>query len=750
VMLSGEVRLPAATVAITKLRPPPPSVGAVERTDLLTRIAGPGNPLTLIVAPAGWGKSTLLAQWCAAASASSGRRVAFGALDALDDDPVRFWTIVQASLAGPSDSVATSVPTSPRAGDPGLWAAVVPQLVNELAGATEPVVLVIDDYHHVTDETIHTGVRYLIEHIPPTTRVVIASRHEPPLGLARQRAAARLAEIRAVDLALGVGDVANVVHEVSGVELERADAVLLHNRTEGWPAGVHLAALSLRGNADPGVYIRDFAGDHRHVVDFLTSEVLTRIPEDVRVFMMRCSILDRLEADLCRAVTGYDDAADQLRGAERRGLFLVPLDEQRRWYRLHRLFADWMRHQLETEPDEDVARLHGRAATWYRDHEMPIEAADHALAAGDWDTARHLIVAHGETLTAEGRLATLTRLLTRIPDDIVASDPVLAIAAASTAATAGDLDRAERLVAFAEDAVAAGAPVAVPIAADVEIGAVQATIRLMRRDLEGAALVAQQAARLERDPSRQRYGIAHVISATALLWLGRCGEAQVVVDEVWADVETVFVRLAAAGVLAAACFEVGDLERAERIGRYAVETTIERHVGPSPETCLAHLALGGVYTQRSELTEAGRHLARGIELANLWRVPPQAAYGHLLQARLRVAQGRYDEARRLIHAAAPIVEAARNAGLLAKTLHRVEQSLRTAQQGSASTPGGDLTERELDVLRLLPSHLTRREIANRLDLSLNTIKSYTLNVYTKLGVSSRADAVARARSLELL
>jgi LuxR family maltose regulon positive regulatory protein len=746
-MLSGNGEAPAAAVAVTKLRPPPPADGAVVRPDLLRRMASADRAATLVVAPAGWGKSTLLAQWCASSAA---RPVAFVALDGLDDDPVRFWTIILAALSQAGFDTATKVPVSPGAGGPGLWAALVPQLVNELAGLAEPLVLVIDDYHHITTETVHAGMRYLIEHIPSTAHVVVSTRHEPPLGLARQRAAARLGEIRSGDLALGIPDVVSVVRRVAGIDLEEGDAALLHHRTEGWPAGVHLAALSLRDNEDPGGFIRGFAGDHRHVVDFLTSEVLTRIPEDLRRFTMRCSILDRLEADLCRTVSGCDDAMELLRAAETQGLFLVPLDEQRRWYRLHRLFADWMRHQLAIGHADEVTELHRRAAMWYLDHQMPVEAADHALEAGDWETARHAIVDHGGTLTAEGRLATLTRLLVRIPDEVVASDPVLAIAAASTAATAGDVDRAERLVSMAEDALDAGVPVTVPIAAEVEIGAVQATIRLMRRDLEGAARLAQQAARLERDSSRQRYGIAHVISATALLWLGRCGEARAVIDEVWTEIETAFIRVMAAGVLAAACYETGDLDRAEQVGRHAVEATEERHVGPSPEMSLTHLALGGVYAERGELVEAEHHLARGIELATLWHVPSQVAYGRMLQAGLRVAQGRSGEAQELVNAAAPVVESARNPGLLARTLRRAEQSLRAARLGSAPAPGGALTGRELDVLRLLPSHLTRREIGSRLHLSLNTVKSYTQNVYLKLGVSSRAEAVERARSLDLL
>jgi LuxR family maltose regulon positive regulatory protein len=215
-------------------------------------------------------------------------------------------------------------------------------------------------------------------------------------------------------------------------------------------------------------------------------------------------------------------------------------------------------------------------------------------------------------------------------------------------------------------------------------------------------------------------------------------------------VETVFIRVMAAGVLAVACFETGDLDRAERVARHAIGVAEEHHVGPSPEMTLVHIALGGVLTERLDPDRAERHLDSGIELAALWRVPAQVAYGQMLRARLHMSQGQRKEAMRLVREAAPVVESARHTGLLARTLHRTEQAMRSGGSRSGSGPVEALTDRELDVLRLLPSHLTQREIGGRLDVSLNTVKSYTQSLYRKLGVSSRTDAVDRARALHLL
>jgi LuxR family maltose regulon positive regulatory protein len=241
-----------------------------------------------------------------------------------------------------------------------------------------------------------------------------------------------------------------------------------------------------------------------------------------------------------------------------------------------------------------------------------------------------------------------------------------------------------------------------------------------------------------------------VLSATALLWLNRCGEARRTLDEVWADFDTVLVRIMAAGVLAVACVETGDLERAERVARHAIQLSEDHHTGPSPEMVSVHLALGSVLTQRGDLEAADVHLARGVELARWWTAPAQVAYGRLLQAQLRARQGDRDGGLQRLREAAPTVESARDRGLLAAALRRAEQALRRPQARSPRGSAVELTERELDVLRLLPSHLSAREIGRELNVSLNTTKTHIRNLYLKLGVSSRADAVERARELYLL
>lgn len=735
-------------VAITKLQLPRIAAGALLRSSLLDRIESETGRLLLLSAPAGWGKTTLLGQFCKHRSATG--LVACAALDRWDDDANRFWRTFLAALSHAGLGSDIAVPIGPGATGPGLLASLMPGIINELAGTGSPVTVVLDDFHHVTDTQVHEGVGYLLENLPDRHQIVIATRHDPPLALAKLRAKRDLIEVRATDLALTTDELVSVVGSVAGVGLEADDAQRLHRRTEGWPVGVHLAALSLRGHSDPAAAISDFEGDHRHVADYLTSEVLSQVPEALKDFLLRCSILDRLEPDLCIAVTGDANALNLLRQAEDLNLFLVPLDHRRVGYRFHRLFVDWLHHRLLLDSPEEVPKLHRRAMEWYRTKGSPARAIDHAIVGGCIEDARQLILAHGGDLTAQGRVATLAGWLNAMPHDVVAADPVLSIAAAAVLATDGQPDRADTFLDAAEEALAAGAPVEVPLAPDVEIAATRATVAMVRRDLAAAVLLARRAAALETDPTRERFGIGHAVLGSALFWTAEAGAARAVIDEVWSEVSTVFVKLLCAGVLAASCLETGEIDRAESVARFALSLAADRHVGPAPEMALVHLALGGALTARGLIAEAEEELATGIEQSRWWRVPAQEAYGNMLLAQIRLTQGDRGAAQDLLRRVGPTVESARTMGVLARTARRLESGLRSRRMGRSNAgAAGELTDRERDVLRLLASQLTQREIGRHLDMTVNTVKSHTQNLYRKLGVSSRADAVAKARSLHL-
>jgi LuxR family maltose regulon positive regulatory protein len=655
-----------------------------------------------------------------------------------------------AALQSKQLALELNLPSTPGAVGPGLDSFALASILNELAAVDHRVVLVLDDYHHIQHAGVHEAVAHLVAQLPKRHRIVIATRYDPPIPVARWRVAGEVTEFRVADLAFDSAEIAAAIEAVSGRVLSGELLERLRARTEGWPAAVHLAALSLRGSADVADFIYRFAGDHRSVADYLAEEVINQVPEDLRVFLMKCSVLDRLDADLCRVVTGRGDAGNQLRRAEQLNLFLVPLDERRNAYRFHRLFADWLLHQLRLESPEQPSALHRRAAQWYSRHRRPAEAIHHALAGGDISMAKRSILEHGEAMTAEGRVVTLARWLAALPDEVVTADPVLSIAAAAGYATGGDPDTAASFLDAAERAYRSGVPVAVALDVDVEIAALRATISLVRRDLVAAVELARRAAALEIDPTKDRYGVAHSILATALFWAGEPSEARRAADAIWADISSGYIRMTVAGILAVACFESGEIDRAERVGRHAVDLAARTHVGPSPEMALSHLGLGAALAARGELDAAVIHLETGIDLAKWWQVPSPIAYGRLLLGAVRVTQGSPDEAEELLRLAAPVVDTAQTEGQLARSRKRLEVALRQSAGRGLAGVSAELTDRERDVLRLLPSPLNQREIGRELYLSRNTVKTHTQSLYRKLGVSSRREAVARAQELHLL
>src|SRR5215468_10936676 len=378
-----------------------PRAGFVPRPRLLARLAeGIGRGLTVVCTPAGFGKTTLLGDW----ARRSRRTVAWLSLDSADNDPARFWRYVAAAL----EAVATAVINQ---------LAVVPD-----AGA---VVLVLDDYHLIEAPTVHDSVAFLVERLPPALRLVLASRTDPPLPLARLRARGQLGELRADDLRFTLGETAAFLREATGLDLPTELVAALQERTEGWAAGVQLAALSLRGHADPAGFVATFSGSHRFVLDYLSEEVLARQPSEVVDFLLETSVLDRLSGPLCDAVTGRCGSQAVLEGLERASLFVVPLDEERGWWRYHHLFAGLLRARLAHERPGRVPGLHRAAAAWHEDHGLADGAIRHALAAGEARWAARLIERHAEEMLWRGEGATLCRWFRALPAEMLRARPRL-------------------------------------------------------------------------------------------------------------------------------------------------------------------------------------------------------------------------------------------------------------------------------------------------------------------------------------
>ena len=398
--------MPAAILA-TKLYIPPSRQRVVLRPRLVERLnegLAAGNKLTLVSAPAGFGKTTLVSEWVA----GCGRPAAWLSLDEGDSDPSRFLTYLIAALQTVAPGIGEGVLTVLQSPQPPPLESTLTALLNDITTIPSDVVLVLDDYHVLDARPVDDALAFLVEHLPPQVHLVIATREDPALPLARLRARGQLTELRAADLRFTPSEAADFLNQVMGLDLTAEDIAALDTRTEGWIAGLQLAAISLQGRDDVAGFIESFAGSHHFVLDYLVEEVLQRQPESVQTFLLRTSILDRLCGPLCDAVLPDASASGQetLEYLERANLFIVPLDNERRWYRYHHLFAELLRQRLHQslassggDEGRSMAEYHIRASQWYEDNALEIEAFHHAAAANDIERAERLIMVGGSPST---------------------------------------------------------------------------------------------------------------------------------------------------------------------------------------------------------------------------------------------------------------------------------------------------------------------------------------------------------------
>ena len=430
----GDSLVPAPLLE-TKLYVPRSRRGLVPRPRLSERLdRGTASKLMLVSAPAGFGKTTLLTEWLAAGPAAPAdqRLAAWLSLDRADNDPASFWTYVIAALRTAAPGVGESALALLQAPQPPPIETVLTALLNDLGATAGDIVLVLDDYHVIDAREVQDEMAFLLDHLPPRLHVVIASRADPALPLARWRARGELAEIRAAELRFTPDEAAAYLNEMMGLQLTARDVAALEGRTEGWIAALQLAALSMQGRDDVAGFIAGFAGDDRYVVDYLAEEVLQRQPDHVQAFLLQTSILGRLSGPLCDAVTGQGGGKAMLEALERGNLFLVPLDDRRRWYRYHQLFADVLQARLLDEEPGQVPDLHRRASAWYQQNGEPSAAIGHALAAEDFGRAADLVELaipamrrSRQEATVRGWLEVLP--LGVLPDEVVRVRPVLSV-----------------------------------------------------------------------------------------------------------------------------------------------------------------------------------------------------------------------------------------------------------------------------------------------------------------------------------
>jgi ATP/maltotriose-dependent transcriptional regulator MalT len=747
-----EVENAARPLIQSKLEAPVPRQ-RVSRRELLDRCAARQRKLTLIRAPAGWGKSTLLADWHALETET--RPFAWVALDSGDNDPVRFWTYVIHALRRLDPAAGYASLPMLRAPRLSVVAEVLPALCNELAALPHQVVLELDDYHVVANTEIDVGLSFLLDHLPRTVELVVSSRSEPALPLARLRARGELAEIEAQDLRFSEEETELFLNDLHGLGLEHGDVIRLRDLTEGWAAGLYLATLTIRGRESPHEFIEAFAGDDRHIVDYLSAEVLAGLPEDMRSFLLETSVLERLCAPLCDAVTARAGSVLVLSELERSNFFLIPLDTRREWYRYHHLFGELLRHELAAADPELARTLHRRASAWHRVHGDPSEAVRHATAAGDVADASELILQNWIALRNEARLETLVAWLDALPPESVKNDARLCLVRASTLQEIGRIKEADRWLDAAAGGATDGALLAGPASVASGVAAARAINLYFRGDAGGIAETARPA--LEGEETGSEYWRSALLTTFGVsLFLTGDGRhaADVLEDAVTSSARSghSLALIHALGWCAVVHAEIGESDRADQV-LHDTEALEREQAGLASYfgMSMAHVARGKLLEKAGRLEEADDALTRGIELARRGDARFELSYGLLTHAGVKGGLGDRRAAKDMLREARQTADGCADPGALPQLVERVERRSRLVPIRAIRAPyAEDLSERELAVLRLLATDLTQREIGEALYVSFNTVKTHVTSIFRKLDVATRPDAVSRARELRLL
>jgi LuxR family maltose regulon positive regulatory protein len=626
---------------------------------------------------------------------------------------------------------------------------VVASLVNDLARVGAPLVLVLDDYHLITEAICHQTLGWFLDHLPAEVQVVVSTRLDPPLPLARMRARGELAELRVGELQFSGEEAAELLNGSMGLALAAEEVARLAERTEGWAAGLVLAGLSLRGRPDPSGFVAAFSGGDRHVADYLLAEVLERQPAELRGFLLRTSVLERLSGPLGDAVLETQGSAALLGELERSNLFVVPLDDRRQWYRYHQLFADLLRLQLVAREPGLVPVLHRRAAAWHQAAGNIDQAIGHASAAGEFGQAGGLIARHWASHWLGGQRATVARWLAGLPEAAILADaPVALIAAWSRGFGGGSKQDTERWLAAAEDEGYGGPP---PDGISSQaFGAALARATLIFDNVGRALQAARRALELAGDHPAE-FSWAGSALGQALYLSGQAAEARPWLEDLVSQVPASVQPYAVATALAVLSLLAADQDdpAALSLARRAVATAEAHAVNFEPLSGIVYLALGRALARQGELAEAEVQLERALELFQVDSMGLHRTYGLLVLASVRHGRDDLPGARVLVDQARELVDQSTDPGMLPALLKQTEEALgsRPRRRVPAAAP---LTERELAVLRLLPTKLSTREIGRELYVSPNTVRSHVQAIYRKLRVNSRAQAITQARQLGLL
>jgi LuxR family transcriptional regulator, maltose regulon positive regulatory protein len=728
----------------SKLDVPPPRSGLVERTRVVERLSrARSRRFVSVVAAPGYGKTTALGQW----AEHDAREFAWVSLDQRDNDPVLLLTYIAEALNADGAIEPAVFKGLTAAG--ALWTSGLPRLGKALATRSEPVVLVLDDVHQIEDHDCLDALSAFLLHVPRGSQLVLSGRAEARLGLAKLRADGELLELGPAALALSDAE-AHELLTTAGLDVSETESAALNEHAEGWAAGVYLAALALDGPGDR-TPVSAFGGDDRFVADYLRSEHLARLAPDELEFLTRTSVLDRMNGPLCDAVLERNDSARMLDALEAANLLVIPLDHRRRWFRYHHLLQEMLQAELARREPELVASLNERAAAWCESDGQSEAAVEYAAASGDLDLLARLVTGLTFPFYRSGRVSTVERWLTRFDDpQLLQRYPALAVFGVWLHALRGRPDDAERWALAVEAAEYEGA---MPDGSPASAWALTVRALLCRRGVEQmrddakVAVAELSSASPWRAPAMLLHGVAVLLTGDTEqgeALLGRAAETAAASSATYAGV----VAHAERALLA---LERGDLEASEAEVSLASAFVAD---APSPDYVITAILLAA----QARLAVAKGQGARAREtLVAAQRVRPMMTHAlswFSVQARLELAKAHLDVsdargAATLYHEAEEILRRRSRLGTLVQEAEDVRARLETVAEQSSGW-ASTLTAAELRLLPLLTTHLSFREIAERLFVSRNTVKTQAISVYRKLDASSRSEAIERAVELGLV
>jgi LuxR family maltose regulon positive regulatory protein len=728
----------------TKLDVPPPRPGLVERTGLLDRLSrAHTHRFVSVVAPPGYGKTTALGQW----AARGGRQFVWVSLDHRDNDPVVLLTYVAEALNNADGTVEPAVFKALSAAGGSLWASGLPQLGSALASRREPIVLILDDVHELENHECLDALAVLLTHVPRGSQLVLSGRTEARLGLPKLRAEGELLELGPTELALNDAE-AHALLVAAGVDVTETEAEGLNEHAEGWAAGLYLAALSLDSDSSS---LASFSGQDRFITDYLRSEELARVGPAELEFLLRTAVLDRMCGPLCDAVLEREDSAGVLETLGDENLFVVPLDHHRRWFRYHHLFREMLQAELERREPKLPATLNRRAASWWEGNGHPEVAIEYSAAAGDTDELARLVTACVFPYYRSGRVTTVERWLALFDDTaLLERYPAIAVFGVWLHALRGRPDVAERWALAVETSKSEGL---MPDGSSFEAWAATVSALLCRKGVEQMQIDAEfavshlSAASPWRPVSILLWGMAVLLSGDldqAEVILDQAAEAAVAGGAVWAGV-------AARSERALLALERGDLAAAESELALGAAFIDDAASADYVVTAILLAATARLAIAKGQGAQARRALVSAQPMRPMMTraLPWFAVQARLELAKAHLALSDPRGAATLYREAKEVLRRRPRLGTLVTEAEDLRAKLSTVAEQSSGW-ASTLTAAELRLLPLLTTHLSFREIAERLFVSRNTVKTQAISVYRKLDASSRSEAIERAVELGLV